>query len=123
MPRYNIETLVDITRTNPSREDKDAVRNAQQQNFNSLIQGIELRSIIDWDSDPRRIENDGEARWVWQFDTDRPDVFVKLNDPVGLLKEDLQGVPILKNLTNTATIDKGIFITGGDEQNIWISAV
>ena len=122
MPRYNVETLVDITRTNPSREDKDAVRNAQQQNFNSLLQGIGLRSNIDWNNDPQRVEYESEARWLWQFDTDRPDVFVKGNDPVGLLKEDLEGVPILKNLTNTAKLS-GIFVTSGSEQNIWITQI
>jgi len=49
-------------------------------------------------------------------------VFLKDQDPVRLLKEDLNGVPIIRNLTNTAPLDKPVFLVEGEDQNIWISA-
>jgi hypothetical protein len=42
MARYKITTLVDITRTNPSRAETDVLKIAQQANFNSLIQAEDL---------------------------------------------------------------------------------
>ena len=52
MPRYKIITLVDITRTNPDRSERDQLKVSQQANFNSLIQAIGLRSNVDWERDP-----------------------------------------------------------------------
>ena len=52
MPWYSIISLVDITRTNPSRDEVDKKMLAQQANFNSLIQAIGLRSNVEWEQDP-----------------------------------------------------------------------
>ena len=120
MFRYAVKTLVDITRTNPDREEKDTVRLAQQSNFNSLVQGIGMRSNIEWDQDPVREEQDDTAIWHWEFAVERPDTFTKAGNPVALLIEDIHGIPIIKNLTNTDPLDKPVFITSGAEQNIWI---
>lgn len=122
MPRYIIKTTIDITRSNPGRDEPDQIKHGQQQNFNSLIQGIGMRSNIEWDMDPYKINNDDEAQWHWEFRVDQQDVFTRGGDPVSLLKDDLHGVPIIKNLENTVSLDKPIFITSGPNQNIWISA-
>lgn len=122
MPKYIIKTTVDITRANPGRDEQDQIKHGQQQNFNSLIQGIGLRSNIDWEMDPYQIDNNGTAEWIWEFTVDQVDVFAKGSDPVGLLKEDLQGIPIIKNLNETAELTKPIFITGNGDQNIWVNA-
>jgi hypothetical protein len=52
MPRYQIVTLVDITRTNPTRSETDQHLLAQQANFNTLLQSIGLRSNVEWAVDP-----------------------------------------------------------------------
>ena len=52
MPRYQITTLVDITRTDPTRSETDKLKLAQQANFNSLLQAIGLRSNVAWVKDP-----------------------------------------------------------------------
>ena len=122
MPRYNIRTTVDITRSNPNRDEVDPIKHAQQSNFNTLLQGIGMRSNVDWTNDPYMIETDGDTEWIWTFEAEQVDVFLKDQDPVGLLKEDLNGVPIIRNLTNTATLDKPVFLVEGEDQNIWISA-
>ena len=128
MPRYQIITLVDITRTNPSRSETDQHKLNQQANFNSLLQSIGLRSNITWAADPKEhtgrlpLPLTGKAiHWIWIFDVEREDTFLKNGDPVGLLLEDLHGVPIIDGLNNTAIIDPAIFQTQGDNINTWIS--
>ena len=130
MPRYRIVTLVDITRSNPSRAETDPVKLGQQANFNSLIQAIGLRANVEWRVDP--IMNTGAlpypadgkaAHWIWEFDVEREFLFQKGSDPVGLLLDDLNGVPILNHLKNTADIDPAVFQTKNGNQNIWISEI
>ena len=124
MPRYAITTTVDITRANPNREDSDQVAHAQQSNFNSLIQGIGLRANVDWYFDPQKRTNEnGEAEWSWEFSVERDDIFKQGDNPIALLEKDLHGVPIIGNLTNTVQIDKSVFLTKGDGQNLWIKII
>ncbi len=127
MARYKIVTLVDITRSNPDRSCKETKLLGQQANFNSLLQAIGIRSNVDWDRDPKF--SDGRLpdsiggkcnHWIWNFEVEREDVFLKGNDPVGLLIDDLNGVPIISNLDNSADLDPPIFSTKGDKINTWI---
>jgi hypothetical protein len=128
MPRYQIVTLVDITRTNPSRAETDQHLLAQQANFNTLLQSIGLRSNVTWDADPKELTGvlphplNGKANhWIWTFEVERDQVFAKDGDPVGLLLEDLHGVPIIDRLNNTAIVDPAAFQTQGENINIWVS--
>jgi hypothetical protein len=128
MPRYRIITLVDITRTNAGKLDSSDLKIKQQQNFNSLRQSIELRANVEWQTDP--IKHSGSlpaplegkaAHWIWEFEVEREEVFLKNTDPVGLLLDDLNGVPIIDGLNNTAVIDPAAFQTRGPNTNIWAS--
>jgi hypothetical protein len=128
MTRYQIVTLVDITRTNPPRSETDQHKLSQQANFNSLLQAIGLRANIDWSVDPKESSGslpyplDGRANyWLWIFDAERPDVFMKDDNPVGLLLDDLHGVPIIGQLNNSVDIDPAVFQTHGPKTNIWVS--
>jgi hypothetical protein len=128
MPRYQIVTLVDITRTNPSRSETDQRLLAQQANFNTLLQSIGLRSNVTWDADPKELTGvlphplNGKANhWIWTFEVERDQVFTKDGDPVGLLLEDLHGVPVIDGLNNTAIVDPAAFQTQGENINIWVS--
>jgi hypothetical protein len=58
--------------------------------------------------------------WSWEFDVERDDVFLRDNDSVGLLVDDLNGVPIIPNLNNSSEIDPACFITKGEKANIWV---
>lgn len=127
MARYKIITLVDITRSNPSRNETDKLKLGQQANFNSLLQAIGLRANVYWDVDPKRNTGSlplplvGKAiHWTWEFDVELEDVFKKEQDSVGLLKEDLHGVPIINQLNNSADIHPSAFQTQGENTNIWI---
>jgi hypothetical protein len=128
MPRYQIVTLVDITRTNPSRAETDQHLLAQQANFNTLLQSIGLRSNVTWDADPKELTGvlphplNGKANhWIWTFEVERDQVFAKDGNPVGLLLEDLHGVPVIDGLNNTAIVDPAAFQTQGENINIWVS--
>lgn len=127
MPRYKIITLIDITRTNAGKSDPSDLKIKQQQNFNSLRQAIELRSNVSWATDPKCYSGRlpaplvGKAdHWIWEFDVEREDTFLKDKDPVGLLLDDLHGVPIIDGLNNTAVIDPAAFQTQGSHVNIWV---
>jgi len=124
MPRYRIITLVDITRTNAMKTEPDQLKILQQANFNSLRQAIELRSNVSWTEDPKRSEGrlpqgfvGKAAHWCWEFEVEREDLFLKDNDPVGLLKDDLNSVPVITGLLDTAEIKPAAFQTKGNNIN------
>ena len=130
MPRYRITTLVDITRSNPSRSEEDLVKIGQQSNFNSLIQSIGLRSNVEWNRDPEilagRLPEPFQGKsthWIWEFEVERERIFESNDDPVGLLKEDLNGVPVVVGLRETAEIRPAVFQTKGEFQNTLIEII
>lgn len=127
MNKYKIVTVVDITRSGAIRSEPDETKQGQQANFNSLIQAIGLRSNVEWTADPRmtegRLPHDigGRARyWTWVFHCERDEIFLKDGDPVGLLKDDLHGVPVVSGLNNNVDIDPACFLTNGEKSNTWI---
>lgn len=130
MARYKILTLIDITRSKPSREEKDLLRIGQQSNFNSFLQAIGLRSNIEWNRDPIKLTGrlphpaEGKANyWTWEFDCEREDVFLRNSDPVALLVEDLHGVPIVNNLENSEDFVPAAIQTLGDNINTWVQVI
>jgi hypothetical protein len=128
MARYQIITLVDITRSNPDRSETDKTKLGQQANFNSLLQAIGLRANVTWEQDPEMKDGrlphprTGKANhWIWEFDTERELLFYKDdNNPTGLLMDDLHGVPIVDQLNNDVDIHPSIFATKGENTNTWI---
>lgn len=130
MARYRIITLVDITKSNPDRSDPNRIRQGQQSNYNTLLQTVTLRTNVESMFDPR-VENSalpsnigGKAKhWIWEFETDRESVFQKGIDPLGLLIDDIHGVPIIPDLTNIAVISPAVFQASGNDQNIWIEII
>ena len=130
MARYKIVTLVDITRSQPTREETDRVKVGQQANFNSLLQAIGMRSNVDWVRDPKKHTGGlpdsigGKAtHWIWEIDCEREDVFLKDNDPCGLLKDDVHGVPIVDLLENSVDLTPAAFQTRNGNQNTWITII
>lgn len=127
MPKYRIITLVDVTNPRISRDERDQLKVGQQSNFNTLCQTIGLRSNFSFSIDPKRDRGslpmgiDGKStHWIWDFETERDSVYELNDDPLGLLKEDLQGVPVVNQLNNSVDISPAVFQTSGVRQNIWI---
>jgi hypothetical protein len=130
MPRYRIITLIDITRTNPDKADPDKVKHYQQANFDSLRQAIELRSNVEWNRDPQccngRLPSPFEGRaayWIWEFENEREDLFLRDRDQTALLKEDLQGVPVITGLKETADISPAAIQTQGKNLNTIVEVI
>jgi hypothetical protein len=63
------------------------------------------------------------THWIWQFSVERDFVFRLDDDPVGLLLDDLQGVPVINRLNNSVDIMPSIFQTKGTHVNVWISLI
>ena len=126
MQTFQIISLVDITRSRPDRSCTDQLKLGQQANFNSLLQAIGIRSNIEWQDDPKmhtgRLPDpfDGAAsHWIWTFTVERDFVFDKQGDPVGLLLDDIHGVPVVDGLNNTVLLAPLAFQTRGKGMNIW----
>jgi hypothetical protein len=130
MPRYRITTLIDITRTNAAKTEPEQLKILQQNNFNSLRQTIELRSNVEWQRDPEKRDGrlpppfEGRAsHWIWEFENERDDLFLKDGDQTLLLKQDLQGVPVITGLEETAAIIPAAIQTQGKNINTWVEII
>jgi hypothetical protein len=130
MTRYQIITLIDITRSNPNRAEKDPVVLGQQANFNSLIQGIGMRANVEWEQDPVMTTGtlphpfEGRATyWTWDFLVEREQVFERDNDPVALLVEDLHNIPVVSNLLNDVELYPAAIQTQGDAINTYVNII
>ena len=116
MHQYSLQTTVDITRSLAERDSQDPIAQGQQSNFNTLLQTIGLRANIEWSEDPKQIND----YWYWTFQVERADVFLEGNNPVALLQQDLNGVPVIGNLTNTFAVYPPVFRSYEPDANVWI---
>jgi hypothetical protein len=125
MIKIKVSTLFDITTTgvtghykssrdNITADQWNRARN-QQRNYETLTQLISLRTQID-NITPSQAETD---KWEFEF-TIEQDVFNDGADPVGVLKQDAGGIPMLRELDNDPDIDP-VLITQGLRQNIWFT--
>lgn len=74
----------------------------QQRNWETLLQCLSLRcqplNIIE----PAVLVNsEGELSWVFGFETDQDSIFEYNGDPLGALKQDCHGVPMIVGLDET----------------------
>jgi hypothetical protein len=118
-----INTLVDITQTRVSRPNQGSqLALDQYRNFVTLLQCIEMRSIISYGNIPVvetvNINNIGFGSnyqgkhkiWTFTFTPDREGVYTdESGNILGYLIADIDGVPVIKNLTETINIAKAIF--------------
>jgi hypothetical protein len=123
MDVIEIQTLVDVTNTRVVRPNQGtSLAYDQNRNFITLIQCVELRSIITYNNAPscKVINIDdmgfgsnytGEHKvWTFNFTPDRAGVYnIDRRGPGGALFDDIDGVPIIKNLSETINIEKAIF--------------
>lgn len=123
MEIIEVKTLIDITNTKVIRLSQGSqIQLDQQRNFITLMQCIEIKSIIEYTNPPQidfiDIKNLGFGSnykgrnkiWTFKFKTDRSGVYLDSdNNPIGLLIEDIHEVPIIKNLNETINIEVSIF--------------
>ena len=128
MENIEIKTLIDITNSEVRRANQGTLEEANQyKNWTTLKQCIELRSLIEYDHNPtvEVIDVNGlgfgkefkgkQQVWTFKFRTDRAGAFSIDNDHLGLLKDSLHLVPIIKNLTESINTDKSVFDLKSDK--------
>lgn len=112
-------TLVDVTETGARRGD-DGYRYKQQQNYMTFLQTISLRSNPTiYKNYNEKIDvgghNFGEKHkgkhqvWIVEFDFEAED-----SHSVELMSKDLDYVPIITGISETAKFPTKAFITNGD---------
>jgi len=127
--KYCLYTLADITYTGQYRNDPDKkLEKNQQQNFDTVIQTLELRSNIFYDKKPELIKDvankygfsslSEQKIWIFSWETEQMDLYLKEENQIGLLIEDFQFVPFIPNLTESIIIERPIFISQGTNTNI-----
>lgn len=126
---YKLYTLVDITHTGQYRAEpgKEAAR-WKEQNFNTIIQTLGIRSNILYNINPTLVEVKGkvvgfdtnEIIRVWRFDfeSERDFVYEKDGDPIGFLKDDFNLVPYINGLDELMEQKYAVFVTEGKGKNI-----
>ena len=126
--RYKIQTLVDVTETGARRGD-NLYQYKQQQNYLSLLNTISLRSNpIIVDQSNQKISLDGlgfgskykNRQQVWslilEFESNwsHSDFF---------MKRDIEFVPIITGLNETAKFPNQCFLSSGEYTNIIFSLI
>ena len=122
---YKLYTLVDITHVKQARTDEDRWK---EQNFNTVLQTLGIRSNIFYTQSPVMIEVKGRVVGfdtddiirVWRFDfgTDKDDVYSSESDTVGLLKTDFHLVPYISGLDEMMDQQYAVFNTEDPGKNI-----
>jgi hypothetical protein len=126
---YKLYTLVDITRTGQYRNEPGRQKERwQEQNFNTVLQTLGIRSNISYNVPPQMTEVKGrlvgfdtdDIIRLWRFDfyTERDQIYATPDDPVGLLKEDFMLVPYINGLNEDMTQAYSVFNTENPGANI-----
>jgi len=126
---YKLYTLVDITHTGQYRSElgKEHLR-LKEQNFNTVIQTLGIRSNITYNYPPTVLEVKGklvgfdtdETLRLWRFDfnTDRDHFYEDAGDPVAYLKTDFHLVPYINGLDENMEQKYAVFNTSDPGKNI-----
>jgi hypothetical protein len=125
---YKLYTLVDITHTGQYRPEpnKESAR-FKEQNYNTIIQTLGLRSNIEIIKQPDVIEVRGRLVGfdtdnlirVWRFDwRTEQDLYSTDDDPVGFLKQDFHLVPYINGLDELMEQKYSVFTTVDPGKNI-----
>ena len=119
MQYFRITTLVDITKTGVQKDRIDPFKKKQQDNYQTLLQALEMRANIITDEDPIEIKMDWskqgyskkESTWVWEFSIEQDDIFRIDDDPTGAMLSDINFVPFNHDCNETAKFQTHYFST------------
>lgn len=126
---YKLYTLVDITHTGQYRNEPGREQDRwREQNFNTVLQTLGIRSNVHYNQKPIVTEVAGnlvgfdtdEVIRVWRFDfsTEREHLYESNGDPVGYLKEDFHLVPYISGLDELMEQKHAVFTTTDPGKNI-----
>lgn len=126
-------SLVDITATGVIRGQNELERN-QQRNWETVMQCINLRTQPLHIQGPIKYENieikhlhfgdfyhhQPQTFWSWSWAVESKEVYDLPNKPLGGILQDLEQVPIITGLTETAKFMLPIFYPYGSIKNVYI---
>ena len=92
----------------------------QQRNWETITQILSLRTQLFALTTP--IQDQTGTCWMFEFETETDGVYGAEDDPTRILREDANGVPMLRELNNTLDIET-VLITEGPDQNIWFAPI
>lgn len=126
---YRLVTLIDITATGQYRQEagKEKAQN-QQQNFDTILQTLNLRGNTYFTVKPKCLEanakqhgfamNKTMAMWQFEWHMEIDDIFTANGDPLYWLKRDFNHIPIIPNLDEMIVLKRPMFVTEGTDTNI-----
>ena len=106
------QVISDQTLWNRSRD--------QQRNWETLQQILGLRTQIMQVTVP--VTDQSGTRWMFEFEVDTAGAFGSEDDATQTLRQDSEGVPMLRLHNSTTELD-AVLITEGSRQNIWFAAM
>lgn len=127
--KFRCQTLFDITATgvtghykNSSNIELEAWNRArnQQRNWETITQILGLRTQLFELSIP--VRDITGTRWMFEFETESDGIYGPELDPVQVLRNDAEGVPMLLGLDNRTDISP-VLVTSGTNQNIWFAPI
>jgi len=92
----------------------------QQRNWETITQILSLRTQLFLLTDP--ICDQSGTRWMFEFETESDGIYGPNSDPVQVLRDDANAVPMLLDLDNALDLDPYL-ITVGPRQNIWFAPI
>jgi hypothetical protein len=90
----------------------------QQRNWETLTQILGLRTQLFEITEP--VRDQAGTSWMFEFATETAGVFGDAEDPVRVLRDDAEGVPMLLDLDNRRDV-LPVLRTHGPHQNIWFA--
>lgn len=113
---YYLYTLVDITETQV-RCGNDMIARNQQRNFDTVVQTIGLYGNIYYDHSPKIVSTDLLGKhtdniWYFEWKMEIEDIFKTDSDPIARLIHIFDYVPIILDLTETASFTQPVFMSG-----------
>jgi hypothetical protein len=116
---YCLYTLADITATGQHHGGQKLER-SQQQNFDTVMQTIQLSGNMYYERKPEIIPaaifgRNNDNCWYFEWRMEIPNLFLKDSDPIAVLKDLFQFVPYIGGLTEPVKFEPTVFKLG---QNI-----
>ena len=118
MARIQISTTIDITNTKVRHPDHGSEKQFNQfRNYTTFLQVIGLRSLFSIVEEPELTDKG----WTFTIETDRDSVYEENNDPLHLLKHDLDQVPIVTGLDEAKSVKQPMIKVLGKSPNTFVS--
>ena len=97
----------------------------QQRNWETILQCISLKTQTIEVTEPNCFSKDNINVWQFSFCIEHPGIFDDGNDPLGLLKQDVHGVPMIVGLSET--YQEGFLmpylLSTGDKANVYFKLI